>query len=614
MREAGPDVTSINVVDTQFTKDQLNLIRKLPSPCTYNVTNFGDSQLILTEVETTAGVRPFFFEVDSFLRMQNFVKRSLLRNSNNPEFLVLTGPVKSGKSETLSRILPPMIAGFYSSGETIPFIVKHSFVVGQNVESAVNALFIYLARVAKAELGIVVDVPDDPSKTLGLMAVILGDLSQCVKEKGGRLWLLIDEAQAPLLASKTVEEVHEFTNHLKCAIKTCHDYGGRVVLTGSGMVTFLNEIRCAKPNGYMLFTSATFVSLGGSPSTSTAPVLAASILQSYSYTWPDDIKSYVTPKRVVDELQRSGRLLNCRPALIATVADFVGTSLYEPLTPAQLLENTLASTKAKIRGESLTDIMTAFRHLEGNANDREMLKCLHALASGNPDSLSRIDSFSHQKIFLSLLCDNTESGLRLVPPYASLILECLNEAGDVICKRGKSEVFELGESLRSLLVFFEEGTSKNRFDEPMKQAISNSVLETLYKNGVGVDDKLSFRKIETLEDLMLVPAISSLLTSSSNTQVFSEYIRKVEENKKSESIGYEIVRWIRNVACHSEWASTELTKMGIPPAMIDKICTGAKSALLNQRITTFGEFFQGGEFGIPVYVKAKKNKAKKNST
>lgn len=393
----------------------------------------------MAEIITLAGGRPFFFDVDSFREMQNFVKGSLVRNSNIPELLVLVGPVQSGKSATLTRVLPLMISDSYSNIGINPFIVKFSFVVGQNIETAACALVTYVARFAKAKLGIAVDVPNNPSTTFGLMAILLGEVAQRVEEKGCHLWLLLDEAQAPLLASKTAEECRVFTSQLKSAIKYCYDYGGRIVLTGSGMMTFVNEIRSAKTNGYVFFSSATFVLLGRSLSESTALVLAETIIQSYSNAWPDDLKSYVTAKRMLTEIENSGGLLNRRPALFASVADFIGNSLFKPLSPIEVLTKAFADAEAKIRSESLADLLTVLHHLEGNGNDREVLKILHNLASGDPDELLRLDKFSHRRIFVSLLCDNTEQGLRLLPPYATLILELLDKAGGVICKSGQVE-------------------------------------------------------------------------------------------------------------------------------------------------------------------------------
>ena len=85
-------------------------------------------------------------------------------------------------------------------GGDISFIVKFSFRIGQASLIAGSKLLNHVADLVESELGISVKIPQSTVLQYALADNILEDISRRVKEKGCRLWLFLDETQAPMLA------------------------------------------------------------------------------------------------------------------------------------------------------------------------------------------------------------------------------------------------------------------------------------------------------------------------------------------------------------------------------------------------------------------------------
>jgi hypothetical protein len=109
---------------------------------------------------------------------------------------VLTGPVKSGKTDVLRLVLPSLIAREYRTGKSRPFIFHFTFNLRQGPRLAAE-YFLQRLKATVAPLGIRVDIDNTPGWALNFVPVILGAvaLELSKKKNQAELWLLMDEAQ-----------------------------------------------------------------------------------------------------------------------------------------------------------------------------------------------------------------------------------------------------------------------------------------------------------------------------------------------------------------------------------------------------------------------------------
>lgn len=109
--------------------------------------------------------------------------------------MVLTGPVKSGKTDVLNLVLPSIIAREHlSGGRRRPFIVRFTFDLRQRPELAAATL-LDAVKVAVAPLGITVNVERSPDWALRNVTRVLGDVADAIMNMDAELWLLMDECQ-----------------------------------------------------------------------------------------------------------------------------------------------------------------------------------------------------------------------------------------------------------------------------------------------------------------------------------------------------------------------------------------------------------------------------------
>ena len=109
---------------------------------------------------------------------------------------MLTGPVKSGKTDVLHLVLPCIIAREHSSSKRRPVIVRFTYDLRQGPEMAALRL-IRKVKTAAAALGIpiAVHIDDTPGSAFDNVDDILGSLADALLKINAELWLLMDECQ-----------------------------------------------------------------------------------------------------------------------------------------------------------------------------------------------------------------------------------------------------------------------------------------------------------------------------------------------------------------------------------------------------------------------------------
>ena len=107
---------------------------------------------------------------------------------------MLTGPVKSGKTDVLQLVLPSLIAREHSSSSRRPLILRFTFDLRQGPEMAAATL-LDAVKAAAAPLGIAVQLEYAPGWALRNMARLLAGFANTLVEMHAELWFLMDECQ-----------------------------------------------------------------------------------------------------------------------------------------------------------------------------------------------------------------------------------------------------------------------------------------------------------------------------------------------------------------------------------------------------------------------------------
>lgn len=379
---------------------------------------------------------------------------------------------------------------------------------------------------------------------------------------------------------------------------------GRVVYTGSVMATFLTK------NSYMLLAHARFVQLGGTLSASAASVMAVELGQACAIYLPERIRQFLDSGAIVTKLDSAarGEMLNPRPAMVAHALGLMGNAHAGSVD--EMVAAAVESAVFRMRTKSRGDFSTALVYLETSP---EIKQGLFELAHGN---CRRLDDLSLKDVLpkmLSQLCEAISvDGIRqftLIPPYASLIKECLNENGDVIVRWSRLGCEdELGEKLRGILNFFSEAYALRYFSGAQLARISEVVIESLRTNGIGVaiPNTGIVSAVRSASDVVKVPVLLSLLQNSANSTLAVEHTSMLSDRRVllsyNASIGFHILRWARNVASYHSWAARVLATNGLSVSVLDAAARAAAAAVCTGDVrdqAASGSVFQLDKRGIP---------------
>jgi hypothetical protein len=146
-------------------------------------------------VARLASTGPFFLEDMAFQQIKSWASGHPCKGSNY-KLLVLTGPIKSGKTTMLREVLPAALAAQHAAGGgPTPVIFEFAFALGMGPPAAAKLLC--NAAVGFAEtLGFrLPNPPSTPTDALIDMGRMMGALANGIAAAGGELILLIDEAQ-----------------------------------------------------------------------------------------------------------------------------------------------------------------------------------------------------------------------------------------------------------------------------------------------------------------------------------------------------------------------------------------------------------------------------------
>ena len=567
---------------------------ELPKPLAFLPQQVGGEEMMVAEFDSESFKFPIFLTRTQHSGLLRFIDEG---PSPRQQLLMLTGTIKSGKTAVLNTVVPGLLAAWHGSQGPVgskrgrPITLQYSFPLGSTADDAALHFMNVVASFAQS-ISAPFPVVVTPTQALNTFPTELERFVKHIHDNGGELWLLLDEVQAPILASPPAL-AHAFTYSLKRTVELCSNYA-RVVATGSGMVALLNAIRIQPPNGFALWTAASHVALGKTPSTAAALAMAERIVAAYSVRWPDAAKQLITAKRLVDELALSSHneFTTPRPALVAYLVGLMGDS--KEGSPDVVLTRAVSAMLRKLVDESNRDTATALTRVV--RSDRTKLYML--AAGGQPSLANTFGADSSLTELVELLSElpatGTDRGLRLLPPYGALIRSWVTPAGELSIAL-ESNGFDLHADVRKNLKFFAD-PPRDCIGETEKANISRGVMKALVDNGIGVTVNNRIQIPQTPEDVQKVPVIAALLKAlndhqrqtkspyqdSPSYEALKKIIGSRDDRKRKTfmaTLGYQFLKWVRHVESHVWFDTPELVSSGLSPAVVMLVVREAVQAL-----------------------------------
>jgi hypothetical protein len=158
--------------------------------------------------------KPIILTLEEYGLLIQFLKQAPLMGA--PRMLMLLGTIKSGKRTVLNEVIEPLVLALREddpgmSRRPPPVFFKFEFDVRCEAEAAARSLVEALMRFAR-DYGI--KVTPAIGSELNAMADIAGDVAAAFGRRGHELWMLIDEAQGPIVGSN-VRDADEFMMKFK---------------------------------------------------------------------------------------------------------------------------------------------------------------------------------------------------------------------------------------------------------------------------------------------------------------------------------------------------------------------------------------------------------------
>ena len=494
----------------------------LPSPLAFAEETLGG---VLTCVGALEGGRPFFLEPSAHAVLLHYLQQPPFPS---PQFLLVSGTVKSGKSRLVLNVIPRMLAQLHQAAAAAaaaappasgqlpppplrPYPVKVTFRVGEEAEGAA-AYLVERLRAAAALHGI--PFPAGIAASVANMATVAHAFAQELQQRGLLLWLLLDELGAPLVASPTYAG-GLFMQALKALAEQCSTCA-RLVATGSGMLTLLNAIRTAPVQSFVLLDSAVHLVMGREPPPAQAAAMAQRLVEAYSEHWAPDCaagaRAVITPQRLLALLAvpAQAHLTSPRPALVAYLLDRVRDAWGG--SPEELLQDALQSALDKLRVECAGDAAVALERLphEALVQLRRLAEEDSQVALGSVVGCFEPLGRGLGKVLRGLFED--ASPARLMPPYGALVREWVGRAGELAVRRAGDGSVVLHAPVARSLRFLADCRSQVR-TAGMEAAVAAAALGQLALNGMGVPAEaagMSMRVPRTLSELLAIPAIGGL--------------------------------------------------------------------------------------------------------
>ncbi len=608
-----------NSVVTSLAPPALVAAAPLPPPLVFSeVVLVGDPYMV-ADLQGTPGIlspRPFYLTPREYMMLATFIDSP---KTDLPKWLLLTGPIKSGKTAIAQSILPRLLSAKYHAAlqqyssepnaptpPHRPVIHAFTFSTGVHAEGAAGALVDSLLTRA-AQLRVPLTRPIGPA--LDILPAVVAALGEAVQDEGGELWLILDELGAPIVAS-TPPDALAFSRVLKRILEVSAPYV-KCVGTGSGMVALLQAIRTTPANGFLLWGVIRHVCLGSEPPPAVARAMAQGLYASFSHNWPPDAAGDgnsgaggIAPpplwQSALHNLARTAHndVTSPRPALLAYFFASVGDArerLGNKAAPEAVLAGAVQTVLRKLLEESLEDTIVGLRRMQ-----RLDLQHLRVLAD-----TGKLPSTAGQSLveLADLLRD--ESTGHLLPPYGAMLREFVQHNGRLsVAFDPVDGKLDWDSSTRNNLTAFH--TLYQHIDPSVIIETSSAVIELLENNHIGVASvKGGCTAPRTVEEVVGIPAIRSLLS----TLDFEETLRSKREKRSATSlmvekvlatkhgsferkdfmrkVGVHIVLWLRHLKAHISFPVTAIPTNGFSSQVVGEVVQAVAESFAGLQGDTF---------------------------
>ena len=395
-----------------------------------------------------------------------------------------------------------------------------------------------------------------------------------------------------MLHAASEELVDSFANFLKRIVFVA-ETRARIGFSGSSMITFLQSVRSIRPNCFHLFTQSKYVLLGDELSRPWATRIAHDLKRAMIDLRPSPSLSSdaFTTDRLLRAIEQEKAKLNLRPAIIhQLIWNF--KSQNESNVPREVvgakLSQALRAITTKMDDESVPDFMLALGALK---NDRSFLKSLRQLAEGTTRGLDLFkDGPGSDSTFAALLCGQDEflSDLvsRLLPPYAHLCKQfILPETGDIVLDLSKYRISRTGAmSVRFQSMLNACSESAGMFNPREQALISRSIVEVLFKNGIGATGPGGVLiPVQSVFDHPLLTAMHR--TSLKGHRVPDQFEKELAAYKAGRAlsdslpVGMRVLHDLRNIQSHLVLYGAYLRLNGWPVVVLEELAKAFSDCL-----------------------------------
>ena len=586
----------------------------LPPPLVFAREVVGGEEMMVALLESAAErdapARPFFLSLAQHTELLCFALEQPVNGI--PRMLMATGTIKSGKTEIVHEILPRLVVAEHLRAAAAvagasppaapprhPVFFTYTFPLGMPAADAASDLCVSLTDFARA---LRIPLQERSPVPLVVFPHVIEELARGIHARGGVLWLLLDELQAPIVAS-TPAQAGYFMEKFKTAVRLASPCA-RVVGTGSSMLSLLATIRGMPSNGFALWDAVAHVSVGREPPPRAALAMAARIVAAYGAAWPAAAKAFLTPQRFVDALARDahGELTSARPALLAYMAGLCGNA--QRGTPEEVFESATRALTLKLAEESTRDAVLALTRLRLH----ELLGLRALAVSGAPLAGFTAQPRTAQAFdaFAALLCEAGAPPTRLLPPYGALFRAWITAAGKLaVGFRVEDDSLDLAAHVRKNLVFLADNGAA--FSDGAKHAASARVLASLASNGIGTVEQVDgggtvVRAPATPEEVRDVPAIAGVLDAlDDHARRVGSRVKKPLKSPSAQALrnvlvasapkrdafmanlGLTVLDWVRNFDVHVWFKALHVHRDGLTGAVVAEAVAAAVDSLLERR-------------------------------
>jgi hypothetical protein len=408
--------------------------------------------------------------------------------------LTLIGPVKSGKSTLLQKTLPVVMLDIAAKnpGTFAPVFLHYTAdekTAPEDYYKNVRAAVVEKARLYGLQL------PESQAHvSVNDLTTAVDSLADYLNNSKRQLVLLLDEIQAPVLhgAAPNLDKAKEFVALFKTLARRLNQ--GRLVLSGSGMITTLLSFSEIPRNGTDFFRLGNYYMTLGQPLADEA--LALHLTYDAAQTMPEP-HTHATVDSVVAAMRKVPLLVGQNPPLFPRLPMIIETLAFLPEDEGDAITESAISSAIdgiclKVTTESSKDlvafvdsslhldhardvlvVLAKVAYREQLAEDSTLSPAERAKLTAEVELTEADLTTLNGQVARGLVMVDQHGTLRLLPPYGELLRKQLTIAGQPTIGSFLLYYQHLGPQL---LWCFEMA---KHFDVALSKTVSRAVLAAL---------------------------------------------------------------------------------------------------------------------------------------